>query len=101
MLHSLQHDQGPTELFQCWIDAGSLASALGRNRGLKRLTMKHDLVKDEMLAISQALATNKGLEHLSLCRQSISDNTCNTMCNSLRTHMKLTSHDLFHSPDAL
>jgi hypothetical protein len=101
VLHSLQHDQGPTELFQCWIDAGSLASALGRNRGLKRLTMNQDLVESEMLAIGQALATNQGLEHLSLCGQSISDNNWNTMCNSLRTHLKLKSLDLFHTQDVL
>jgi hypothetical protein len=99
VLHSLQQDQGPTELFQCWIDAGSLASALGRNRGLKRLTMNQNLVEGEMLAIGQALATNQGLEHLSLCGQSISDNNWNTMCNSLRKHLKLKSLDLFHTQD--
>jgi hypothetical protein len=101
VLHSLEHDQGPTELFQCRIDAGSLASALGRNRGLRRLTMNQNLVEDEMLAIAQALATNQGLEHLSLCGQSISDNNWKTICYSLRTHSKLKSLDLFHTKDAL
>jgi hypothetical protein len=44
-LHSLDHEQDPTKLFQCEVDAGALASALQRNRCLKTLPIKQALVE--------------------------------------------------------
>jgi hypothetical protein len=101
VLQSLEQDQGPTELFQCSIDAGALASALRRNHRLKSLTMKQDQVEGNIFAIAQALATNRGLEHLSLCGQSISDHNWNIICYSLHAHLELKSLDLFRTQDAM
>jgi hypothetical protein len=90
----LGRNQGPTKLDSCWIDNFLLAKGLRGNSRLKslrpRIPEQLGVGNREVLAIAGALKENKGLVDLDFFyRFRMSDETWNTLCDSLKTHPTL------------
>jgi hypothetical protein len=90
----LGRNQGPTKLDSCDIDNFVLANGLRGNSRLKSLTLRLSdnwgIAKQELLEIAGALKENKGLVDLDLRHAfTISDETWNAVCDSLKTHPTL------------
>jgi hypothetical protein len=90
----LGRNQGPTKLNRCDIDNSVFADGL---RGNSRMKVFRALISDsrdagnrELLAIADALRENKGLVDLDLVQAfTMSDETWDTVCDSLKTHSTL------------
>jgi hypothetical protein len=95
LVESLRRDQGPTKLAYCHLDYSALADGLRRNRRLKSLKsstyFRSDGVSnEEFLAIAGALKENEGLVDVELNYSfTMSDETCDVLCDSLKTHPTL------------
>jgi hypothetical protein len=91
----LGRNQGPTKLVYCRVDNSVLANGLRGNSRLKsfRPTFSEDfdVRSQELLAIAGGLRENKGLVDLDLCQNAfnLSDETWDTICDSLKTHPTL------------
>jgi hypothetical protein len=99
LVEVLGQNQGPTKLALCEIDSFVLADGLRGNSRLKswRPRLSGDLeVRDrEFLAIAGVLRENKGLVDLDLSsRIRVSDETCDAVFDSLKTHPTLEVLDL-------
>jgi hypothetical protein len=86
-------NQGPTELYLCYLDNFVLANGLRRNSRLKSLRLRfsncREVGNQEVLAIAAALRENKGLVDLDLNSCWVSDETWGAVCDSLKTHPTL------------
>jgi hypothetical protein len=89
----LGRNQGPTKLDRCDVDNIVLADGLRGNSRLKnfRPGSSHDpeVTNQQALAIAGALRENKGLVDFNLRHYSVSDETWNALCDSLKTHPTL------------
>jgi hypothetical protein len=89
----LKRNQGPTKLNCCDIDDSVLADGLRGNSRLKSLTpplaSRSDGDNREVLAIARALKENKGLVKLNLFAFTMSHETWEIVCDSLKTHPTL------------
>jgi hypothetical protein len=86
LLQHLEMDEN-----HCQIDYYVLANGLRGNSRLESLTPLNPSNR-ELTAIAGALRENKGLVHLSLgysLLSKLSDETCNAVCDSLKTHPTL------------
>jgi hypothetical protein len=96
----LGRNQGPTKLDHCCeTDNFVLADGLRGNSRLQswrpRLSDNYDVVNREFLAIAGGLRENKGLVDLNLTHYvSMSENTWDVFCDSLKTHPTLQVLDL-------
>jgi hypothetical protein len=95
----LGRNQGPTKLECCDVDNIVLADVLRRNSRLKSLRPRNSFnspeVEDQQaLAFAGALREKKGLVELNLSFYWVSDETWNTICDSLKTHPTLEVLDL-------
>jgi hypothetical protein len=89
----LGRNQGPTKLDSCYLDNFVLADGLRGNSRLKSLRLRisnsPEVGNQEFLAIARALRENKGLVDITLRYYSVSDETWNALCDSLKTHPTL------------
>jgi hypothetical protein len=94
----LGRNQGPTKIDLCYIDNSILAAGLRGNSRLKSLRPRDfngEVGKQELVAIASALKENKGLVNLSLMHAfRMSDETWDTVCDSLKIHPTLQILDL-------
>jgi hypothetical protein len=97
LAEALGRNQGPTKLIHCDIDNVVLANGLRGNSRLNSLILRRfsnnnnrGVSNQEVLAIAGALKENKGLVDLYFAHVStISDETWNAFCDSLKTHPTL------------
>jgi hypothetical protein len=89
----LGRNQGPTSLDCCDIDNSVLANGLRGNSRLRSLTpplaSRSDRDNRDFLAIARALKENKGLVELNLFAFTLSHETWEVVCDSLKTHPTL------------
>jgi hypothetical protein len=89
----LGRNQGPTKLDYCGIANSIVANGLRGNSCLKSLTPRlsnSDDGNQEVLAIADGLRENEGLVYLELIHDfTISDETWDAVCDSLKTHPTL------------
>jgi hypothetical protein len=108
LVEVLGRNQGPTNLYCCYIDNAFLADGLRGNTSLKSLRpcFSHELNigNQELFAIAGALKGNKGLVDLEFRHTfRISDEAWDAFCDSLKTHPTLQTMELrsAHPPLAL
>jgi hypothetical protein len=95
LVQLLGRNQGPTNLFFCNIDSLVVTDGLRGNSRLKNFTpclsFNHrEDVNRVVLTLAGALRENKGLVHLDLTSYwSMSENTWDVLCDSLKTHPTL------------
>jgi hypothetical protein len=102
----LQSDRGPVDLNWCRIDSQILANALTGDSRVTRLKPHfHGTDDAEKAVLFRALTNNRGLVHLDLRGDPISDENWIILCQSLQAHPSLTSLKLSvtmpRSPDGV
>jgi hypothetical protein len=91
----LQSDRGPVDLYRSEIGSQILANALTGDSRVTRFKPAYGWADDADRAIMfRALANNRGLVDLDLCRHSISNENWAILCESLQAHPTLTSLNL-------
>jgi hypothetical protein len=96
----LQSDRGPVKLGMCPISSQILANALTGDSRVTTLRPYFDEADDaEKAIVFRALANNRGLVHLELGNENISDENWTIMCHSLQAHLTLTSLGLCFTID--
>jgi hypothetical protein len=91
----LQRSRGPTELYECRIEAHVLARALRGNTRVTRVIVDQRTPNAPgMAAMAEALSENLGLQVLDFYRQPFDDSSWATLCASLRAHPTLHRVDL-------
>jgi hypothetical protein len=90
-----QSDRGPVKMDMCKIDSQIIANALTGDSRVTSLKPDYRWTDDADMAIFiRALANNRGLVHLDLYGDPISDENWSTLCDSLQAHPTLTSLNL-------
>jgi hypothetical protein len=89
----LGRNQGPTDLYYCSIDYSVIVDGLHGNSRLKSLTLINSGSPEDdnrgVLALAGTLKENKGLVVFDLSNCSLSDETWDAVCDSLKTHPTL------------
>jgi hypothetical protein len=89
----LGRNQGPTDLHYCFIDYSVIVDGLHGNSRLKSLTLMDSGIPEDVnrgvLAIASTLKENKSLVVLDLSYCSLSDETWDAVCDSLKIHPTL------------